>query len=253
MTTMKNIRTPLLTGLQIATVGAAVMAAYPSNAAILSFTGQVEPLITSPTPKIIKVNSLQAFNEKQDFLLSEDLKTSNPNDWTKLLPGIPQGTRVSSHYIYLNPLKKPIQFVNAAATFTFDAPILGVIGTHTQLLATNALLGLSGVNYPQQTKWGARQLDNKNPNGSNDTATFLDNILNINFTARDGIDPIRVITAYLEPTSPSTPDALISGMVLGDYGSYLDSETATVPEPLMAVGSTVAVGLGMFLKRKRAN
>jgi hypothetical protein len=253
MTTMKNIKTSLLWGLQIATISAAVMAAYPSNAAILSFTGQVKPLITSPTPKITQANLLQAFNENQNFLLTQDLQTSNPNDWSKLLSGIPQGTRVSSHYIYLNPLKKPIQFVNAAATFIFDAPILGVIGTHTQLLATNDLLGLSGVNYPQQTKFGARQLDNKNPNGSKDTATFLDNILNINFTARDGIDPIRVITAYLEPTPPTTSDPSISGMVLGDSGSYMDSETVAVPEPLMAVSSTVAVGLGMLLKRKRVN
>ncbi|MCP2727424.1 PEP-CTERM sorting domain-containing protein [Limnofasciculus baicalensis] len=250
---MKTINTPLLIGLQIATVSAAVMTAYPSNAAILSFTGQVKPLITSPTPKIMQDNLLQAFNEKQNFLLTQDIQTSNPNDWSKLLPGIPQGTRISSHYIYLNPLKKPIQFVNAAATFIFDAPILGVIGTHNQLLATNNLLGLSGVNYPGNTKFGARQLDNKNPNGSKDTATFLNNILNINFTARDGIDPIRVITTYLEPTPASTSTPSVSGMVLGDYGSYLDSETVSVPEPLMAMGSTVAVALGMLLKRKRAN
>lgn len=180
---------------------------------------EVSEVIFYPSPASNVVDkslskSVQAFNEKQDFVLTQDVAFNNPDDWTKKLGTIPLGTAVDSHYIWFKPgFVNDTTFFRATATITFDTPILGIIGGNQELLDSNNLLGISGMVYPDN-KFGSRQMDNTNPNGSKDTAIAIGNVLKFDVTARDGIDPVRVITAAFPkpgsqppvtpPTTPST-------------------------------------------------
>lgn len=175
--------------------------------AVLNFEVSEVIFHDSPAPDLVRrqaSNLIQAFNEKQDVVLPQPVSFNDPNDWGKVLGALPAGTVIDSHYVWFLPrFIDADTFFRATATLTFDNPIIGLIGGNQELLDSNSLLGVDGVIYPDN-RFGARQMDNSNPNGSSDTAIATGNILTLDVTARDGIDPIRVITAAFPPVEFAT-------------------------------------------------
>jgi hypothetical protein len=78
--------------------------------AVANFDTDEAIFYRSPPANSINLDSslVQIFNEKQDFVLPQNVSVNNPADWNQQLKIIPKGTAVDSHYIWFNP-----RFVNA--------------------------------------------------------------------------------------------------------------------------------------------
>jgi hypothetical protein len=236
--TQTQIVNTLARGLQMAVVGAAILTANPSDAAIIGgkVTGGARgnPVTTvdivklDPPPTLVANNAIEsqnllAFNERQNIILSQDvwlysvfdtsvsdqiydLSISDPDIF------VPTGTRVSSHFIFLDPV--PVIQTSWRGEVTFDQKILGIIADERGefgFIETNELFGLENTAYSLR----GRRLD-----GTQDLVSFEKNVLSFDVTTVQGMDPIRVITL-------ATP----------------------VPEPLTILGTGTALGIAPLLKK----
>ncbi|MEQ8958437.1 MAG: PEP-CTERM sorting domain-containing protein [Coleofasciculus sp. C2-GNP5-27] len=235
----KNI---LLRSLPVAAASVAVLAAHPSDAAIIGGSailenkgGEVVELeILDPPPSRVELNAINSlnvlgFNEKQNVILPQDIladdrfdlskESTSPNDVL-----IPTGTLVSSHFIFFDP-PTANRRVRWSGQVTFDQEIIGIVARRNAHRDTNGILGLEDTSY----NLGGLGLDIVPVDRLEDIVSFEDNVLSFSITTGStGLDPVRVITA----ASPVTP---------------------AVPEPLTILGSGIALGFGVLfqgIKRK---
>ncbi|MEQ9370567.1 MAG: PEP-CTERM sorting domain-containing protein [Coleofasciculus chthonoplastes F3-SA18-01] len=215
-------KTSLLRGLQVAAVCGAVLAANPSDAAIIGTTGQIEILDTPiwQSSFVPKSTSFLAFDEEQNVSLPRDIQISDPTNWDRLfdLDLIPKGTRVSSHFIYFRHTQQR-QRLDARATIQFDGAIIGLMGDPALINPTNDLFAPNAIR--SLSRFGT--LDEVIAGNPRDMATITGNQgnkLEVHFTNHSATDPLRVITL-------ATP----------------------VPEPLTLLGTATALGICPLLKR----
>lgn len=121
-------------------------------------------------------NVIYTMNEQQDVTLAGDVAVYGGS--------IAAGTVVSSHYVWFDPERVR----NGLADITFDGRILGVIIERPGLQATEAELGLAGVTYEYPSLVGLE---------FGDFASYVDNVLTIDWRASSPGDHIRVITAAI--------------------------------------------------------
>lgn len=164
-------------------------AALVSVNGVVSLRGDTAAIIANPadvTDGAAGANALgqRGFNEVQNFLLPVDIT----------LDGgvvIMAGTVISSHMIFLNNSIADSQVLNRhlGVEWTFDGNILGVMSDYNGFLevATNPLLGALGTIYPV-AGFQARGIE------SDDSYSFLLNVLTFNSNIRQPGDWIRVIT-----------------------------------------------------------
>jgi hypothetical protein len=223
---IKEVRNTIVRVLEFAAISATILAAHPGHAAIIGTTGQIEILDTpiwethSNIAAIPKSTSFLAFDEEQNVSLPRNIEISDPTNWDKLfdLDVIPQGTRVSSHFIYFQHPQRG-QRLNARATIEFSGSILGFMGDPALINPTNDLFAPNAIT--SLSRFGT--LDEIINGSPRDMATITGNrgnILEVDFTNQSSIDPMRVITV-----------------------------TTPVPEPLTLLGTGTALGIAPLLKR----
>ena len=189
----------------------AVLIAAPAQATLVSVNGVVSlrgdtaAIIAAPadvTDGASGANALgqRGFNEVQNFLLPMDIT----------LDGgvvILAGTVISSHMIFLNNSDADSQILNRhlGVEWTFDGNILGVMSDYDGNLetATSSFLGAPGTIYPA-TGFQARGIE------TDDSYSFLLNVLTFNSNIRQPGDWIRVITVA-GPAVPEPATALLLG------------------------------------------
>ncbi|MCP4274791.1 MAG: hypothetical protein GY779_00345, partial [Gammaproteobacteria bacterium] len=175
----------------------------PINAAVIDSsitnaygrTGVTSEIISPPSAvgnDNHQVDVLYAFNELQDFTLTDDLRLDGSSV-------ISAGTIVTSHYVFYDPRL----YTEIGGTFTFDTDILGVI-SETSALSDSDFLGATGTSYLSPSLRGLE---------GEDSYSFLDEILNINFKARTPGDYIRVITAGAPVPIPAAAWLFVSGLL----------------------------------------
>jgi hypothetical protein len=140
--------------------------------------------------------NLFAFNELQSILLGSDLGIDIGDTGF-----IAAGTRISSHYVFFDPLLAE----RAVGYVEFDAPILGII-TSTGLLAASDWLGDPSANYLSPSHRGLEAADVALVN------KFLPNMLVVDLHAITPGDYLRVITAAVP--EPETYALMLAGMGL---------------------------------------
>lgn len=148
-------------------------------------------------------NNLYGFNEAQSVTLGSAL-ASNIG-----LSSIAAGTMVSSHYIFFDP--GPSR--RAIGHVIFDAPILGIITSRGNLLASD-FLGNAGVNYLNPNLRGLENADSAGINAGN---LFR---LDVNFRASNPGDYIRVITDAT-PTAAAPEPATMALFASGLAGAFI--------------------------------
>lgn len=187
--------------------------------------------IALPNPIVQNPNNglLIGWDERQNITLTSDLKVDRVADPSASFVGgsagsyyIKAGTIVSSHYFQWDPVNGGSSRVTAE--LNFDSDIFGFITSDANLFASDAALGLAGLDYAD---FGFRGLE------SGDTTNFAPNgdnsLVDISWSASSPGDWTRLITAY-------SPAAV---------------ESANVPEPM----SLSLLGLGMAIigfSRKKA-
>ncbi len=206
----------LFSKLGIVAVGISLgMAASPAQAAILSVSGNGEMIETPADTNANKTESskIQGFDEKQNILLDTDLLVDGGT--------IAAGTEVSSHMLFLDPIKSNLTKVQNTK-WLFDGVILGVMSDQAGSLekASRELLGAENTAYQQNGSHGFES------NDSNDNYSINGNELTVGMRATYPGDWIRVVTA---------------------------ANTQSVPEPASILGIFTVTGLGAAsLKRKSA-
>jgi len=243
-------KTPLLRGLQVAAVCGVVLAANPSDAAIIGsriqggYVNQPQAnlglKIIEPPPEGIIIRSFERFDEngnliydpnpdptrdligiieKQSVVLPRDVsvldefsdQTARPNDT------IPKDTLVSSYFFYVNPPAGDLPRFEWSGSITFDAPILGIVGGFSVYWPhTTRWVGLDDTNYQIRTALDAKQ----------DRVNWANNVLTFDISSNTGMEPFRVITS----------------------GSPV---VESVPEPLTILGSGIALGFGMLFRKMK--
>lgn len=183
--------------------------------------------------------NILAFDEKQNIVLSRDIKIAKQNpdyievetfanydaenlsdsnlpyDWDadfETLPELTSGKQVNSHFIAYGYLQKPpYQYANAM--ITFDSPIIGLIDTRDSHL-TNDLFSFTNYSRPNfpQTLEGLKWNSNNFRQVSEDEQFFLQtrdyvkikgechNILEIRW-ATTGYEGLRVLTSASDQKS----------------------------------------------------
>ena len=223
--TQIKIMNLLIRGLQVAVFSSAILAAHSSYAAIIggiATGGSIKvpattadiPIIDPPPSVIgndvIESSNVQAFNEKQNLVLSQDILVWSVFDTSTSTPDvlIPFGSVINSHFVFLDPV--PVTKTRWYGEIEFDQEIIGIIPDDRGefgLRNTNRLLGLEETSY----QLAARRLD-----GGQDFASFDRNVLSFDMTTGMGMDPIRVITyAKSAPAAPEPLTLLGTGTALG--------------------------------------
>lgn len=142
-------------------------------------------------------NTLFAFNEKQNFLLTSDLVVDDAGGG---VPGIiPAGTRVASHYVFFDPAGV-INLVSISGSVQFDQDILGLVTTRDNLIASD-FLGAVGTSYNSPSARGLEPPDDSATiSGAREIMTTL--------VASSPGDYFRVITVV---PAPGTATVLAAG------------------------------------------
>jgi hypothetical protein len=123
-------------------------------------------------------DALYAFNETQNFVLTDDLVLELG------MSPLMAGTRVSSHYVFFDPLRLSEQ----QGYVDFDGDILGVATTTATLKATDALISNS-VTYLSPKLRGLERRDSVEIDQNNANRLLLD------WRAGSPGDYVRVFTA----------------------------------------------------------
>ncbi|ERT08995.1 putative rTX toxin, partial [Lyngbya aestuarii BL J] len=212
--------------------------------AILSFTGQAKQIDiddfwlddASDSSKYSSrwapsANSFQFFNEAQDLTLSQDIKISNPQNWEDLnnLGTIPAGTTVNSHFIFVKQLATSRE--EYTATFTFDTPIIGFMADDELFGDANTLQTLNGndefVGYSAKILAPNNTLEGPGSGLPEDTVKILgdnNNTIEVKFTIRNAVDPLRVIT--LASGTVTNPNPVNQAPTATDDTDSTDENTA---------------------------
>ena len=198
----------------LAVLGVAATA-LPASAALLSTNGS--PSSTGAKAAIIaapaNVNddqayneAIQAFNEVIGYTLTADLAVDGDT--------IAKGTRVDSHMIFLNSGPGNNRALiehgfngDAAATFTFDGTILGVMSNSNGSfeVASSSFLGASGTIYPT-SPFGARGLENDPLIGTNDDYYSVNcDTITVGLRVTEPGDWMRVVTVSQVPLPAGLP------------------------------------------------
>lgn len=133
-------------------------------------------------------NNLFAFDEQQGVTL------------LSAIGGLAAGTVVNSHYVFFDPgpSRSGVGYVD------FDGDIIGVLDGKADMELTDALLGNGNVNYVSVNLRGLESQDSFNTVG---------NRINIDFTASNPGDYIRVLTAV-----SAVPEPASWAMMIGGFG-----------------------------------
>jgi hypothetical protein len=140
-------------------------------------------------------HNLWGFDEDQNIVLP------GPISVDVLAPGggagvLATGTTVASHYIYYDPIN-----ANIEGWVKFDAPVLAILSSTANMLATDFLAN-TGVTYLNPSLRGLEA-------GDFATIDALDAFrVNIDFTASNPGDYIRVLTAFSPAAAAPAPGAL---------------------------------------------
>lgn len=143
-------------------------------------------------------HNLWGFDEDQNIVLP------GPISVDVLAPGggagvLAAGTTVASHYIYYDPVN-----ANVEGWVKFDAPVLAILSSTANMLATDFLAN-TGVTYLNPSLRGLEA-------GDFATIDSLDAFrINIDFTASNPGDYIRVLTAFSPAAAPAPGALLILG------------------------------------------
>ncbi|QIE57743.1 hypothetical protein G5B40_04185 [Pikeienuella piscinae] len=132
-------------------------------------------------------NVLYAFDEDQNIVLGDLLEVDFGDD-------IAAGTMVASHYVFYDPKNTK----RLKGSIEFDAKILGVASSKG-LLDASDFLANNLVTYVSRDLRGLE---------GNDSLSFSDNILNVNFYAGSPGDYIRVFTERSVTAAVPIPAAL---------------------------------------------
>ena len=121
---------------------------------------------------------------------------------------IKAGTIVFSHYLQWDPGNGSLSTVSA--TINLDSQVFAFITSDLNLFASDALLGLPGLDYNDFTNRGLE---------SNDVTTFNGENADIRWQASSPGDWTRLITAYSPEAPTSVPEPasvlLLSTWLLG--------------------------------------
>lgn len=200
----------------------------PAVADISSYSDTVEQLSLPANLWVDQTQSdtsIRIFEEKQSLVLTTDLRVDTLGvpkiyDSAADLEGglIDAGTVVNSYLIHVDPFtykNLPGGLRGYTGSITFSNPILGVIVTLDNLLATDSTLGVAGTTY-----WTGSSATNRGLEwGGQDQFelfTLSENTITLNLKAAEAIDNIRVIEAV------PVPAAVVIGMLgLGVAGLKL--------------------------------
>lgn len=140
----------------------------------------------------------QGFDEVQNFVLVSSLAVDGGS--------IASGTTVSSHMIFLNNSSADGRTLNEhiGVKWTFDGVILGVMSEYTGSfeIPSSPFLGAPGTLYPLAV-FNARGIE------SDDSYSFIGNVLTFNSRIRQPGDWIRVITATNSTDVPEPTTLLL--------------------------------------------
>ncbi|MEQ9237512.1 PEP-CTERM sorting domain-containing protein [Coleofasciculus sp. E2-BRE-01] len=241
---MKPVRTMtiLTRSLQASAVGVTVLAANPSDAAIIGskiqggFINQpqtpLELKIVVPPPEgIIIRNTFETRDEngnifvrpnpdpnrdvlgiieKQSVLLPRDISVLDGFNEQKDRPNsiITKGTLVSSYLFYFNPPGGDEPRFDWSGQITFDATVLGLVGGfRVHWPHTTNVVGLDNTEYVFASAIDPRD----------EVISFENNVLTFDVSSKSGLEPFRVITSG-NPVIPSVPEPLTllgTGTALG--------------------------------------
>lgn len=166
--------------------------------------------------EVVDVNNAFLFTENLDLNLGYDVfvNFSGPGDYDNFLRNEPAtiqinaGTRVSSYVLHFDTPDSTASSVSVS--ITFGDPILGIISSTPDLLATDNTLGLAAVQY-ETIRYG-RGLE-----GIDVIDPFIIDTVNIsanrktitaNLGVTDGLDNIRIVTASVRAV-PEPPVLLL--------------------------------------------
>lgn len=168
--------------------------------------------------------SLLGFNELQDVKLTRDIGIQESPDniqnlWDNLnlTKFLEKGMRISSHLLYLAKNTSTTGRINLEANVSFNSRIVGFLGDPLFINPLNDLFAPNAT----RTLGSGNTLEGAGGRLSPDLVTLLSpNSIRLNFSQNSGLDPLRVFTVE------------------------------EVPEPLTILGTGLALGMGMILKRK---
>lgn len=177
-----------------------------------------------------------AFNEAQDVTLTRNIGIQESPDnignlWDNLnlTKFLDKGMKISSHILYLSKNTSTTGRVNVKADVSFSGRIVGFLGDFRLFKPINDLFAPGALNNGPTTQ---QSLEGVGGFLTPDIVTLLNpNSIRLNFSQNSGIDPLRVFTVEEIP-EPST------------------FKPEEVPEPLTILGTGLALGMGMILKRK---
>ena len=192
--------------LTVAAVGMILgMAASPAQAAILG-ASEGGTIIDAPNNTAVgraESTLMQGFDEKQNFLLQEDLQV----DFGQIIEA---GTLVNSQMIFLDTPGN--SRVRQSVEWLFDGEILGVISDpNGNLEAASNFLGAEKTQY-NNSQIRARGLE------SGETYTVDGNKLSLTMTVTSPGDWIRVVTKA-EPQAVPEPASVLSLLAVGAFGT----------------------------------
>ncbi len=208
-----------------------LIATVPVNAAVLSVATSVGDIVQGlPAADISQGmvesdTSVWVFNEKQDYALSSDLAvTVLMDNFVDPLPAIfdsfmdessdlhghiAAGTRVSSHYVFMDQDECQMGFGVASGSITFTERIIGVVSNNFGVLGSfpgdewalsAAEVGLAGVQYGpvnfQGMEYGLF--------GDSWSIGVDERTINFDFCTTTGQDNLRVITMASAVPEPSS-------------------------------------------------
>lgn len=180
--------------------------------------------------EVVDADNVFLFEERQNFILSNDVLVNfaGPGDYDNFLRNEPatiqinRGAVASSYLLHFDTPGS--SSASLLVSLTFSAPIMGIITSTPDLLATDSTLGIASVQY-ESTRFG-RGLEGIDVSVPSiiDSVHISDDLLTItaNLGVTDGLDNIRILTAGVR----------------------------TVPEPPIMFLLTVLAALGLQQRRK---
>lgn len=196
----------LIVAASLLSIVSSANAALVSVNGVVSLRGDTAAIIAAPadvTDGAAGANALgqRGFNEVQNFMLPVNITLDGGVT-------IMAGTVISSHMIFLNNSVADASVLNRhlGVEWTFDGNILGVMSDQPGTLetATSSFLGAPGTIYPA-VGFNARGIE------SDDSYSFLLNVLTFNSNIRQPGDWIRVITVSSAPVPEPTTALLLGG------------------------------------------